>query len=134
VATLTIRIDFENCSAFGPGKARLLELIDSEGSIRRAAAAMDMSYRQAWLLLRDAEAVIGAPLIVTATGGAKGGGTRLSDAGSMVIARFRSIEQNAALAARNDLHALERIAVAGATTRRGTGASGTSRRRAKTTS
>ena len=104
---LTIRIDFDGQGSFGPGKARLLELIDAKGSIRRAAAAMEMSYRQAWLLLRDAEAAIGAPLIVTASGGAKGGGTKLSAAGRDVVACYRRIEQVAARAAGADLRALE---------------------------
>jgi molybdate transport system regulatory protein len=45
---LTIRIDFEDAEGFGPGKARLLELIEVHGSIRSAAAAMNMSYRHAW--------------------------------------------------------------------------------------
>ncbi|HEX4080445.1 MAG TPA: LysR family transcriptional regulator [Rhizomicrobium sp.] len=107
---LTIRIDFEEQGSFGPGKARLLELIEAEGSIRRAATAMEMSYRQAWLLLRDAEAVIGAPLIVTATGGAKGGGTKLSGIGHDVVARYRRIEQTASHAVRSDIEALTGLA------------------------
>jgi len=44
---LTIRIDFANGTALGPGKVRLLELIGETGSIRKAAAGMKMSYRPA---------------------------------------------------------------------------------------
>jgi len=64
---LSIRIDFEGSEAFGPGKARLLELIEEQGSIRGAAAAMNMSYRHAWLLLQAVEDTFGAPVISTAT-------------------------------------------------------------------
>src|SRR5262249_7256676 len=48
---LSIRIDFDKGS-LGPGKAHLLELVASTGSIRKAAAGMKMSYRKAWLLLK----------------------------------------------------------------------------------
>ena len=81
---LSIRIDFEGSEAFGPGKVRLLELIDEHGSIRSAAAAMNMSYRHAWLLLQAVEDTFGAPVISTATGGAKGGGAKLTELGKTI--------------------------------------------------
>ena len=71
---LTIRIDFESGDAIGPGKVRLLEQVAETGSIRGAATALKMSYRRAWLLIKATETTFGAPLIVAATGGAKGGG------------------------------------------------------------
>ena len=46
MARLSIRIDLGRETALGPGKARLLELVDAEGSIRGAASAMGMSYRR----------------------------------------------------------------------------------------
>ena len=107
---LSIRIDFEGAEAFGPGKARLLELIDEQGSIRGAAAAMSMSYRHAWLLLQAVEDTFGAPVITTATGGAKGGGAKLTDLGKTVVARFRSIEAQAAHAAAGELTELTKAA------------------------
>src|SRR5580765_3017771 len=107
---LSIRIDFEGAEAFGPGKARLLELIDEQGSIRGAAAAMNMSYRHAWLLLQAVEDTFGAPVITTATGGAKGGGAKLTDLGKTVIARYRSIEAQAVNATSSDLTALTKAA------------------------
>ena len=59
---LTIRIDFDDGSALGPGKVRLLELVAETGSIRKAAAGMKMSYRKAWLLLKALEETFGAAL------------------------------------------------------------------------
>jgi molybdate transport system regulatory protein len=103
---LVLRIDFDETGAFGPGKARLLELVDEQGSIRRAAAAMHMSYRQAWLLLEAVEKTFGAPVVTTVTGGAKGGGARLTQLGRTVLARYRSIEKRAARAAGRELSAL----------------------------
>ena len=107
---LSIRIDFEGAEAFGPGKARLLELIEEQGSIRGAAAAMSMSYRHAWLLLQAVEDTFGAPVIATATGGAKGGGAKLTELGKTVIAKYRAIESSAAQAAAVDLSELTKAA------------------------
>lgn len=109
---LSIRIDFEGSEAFGPGKARLLELIDEHGSIRSAAAAMNMSYRHAWLLLQAVEDTFGAPVISTATGGAKGGGAKLTELGKTVVARYRAIEAQAERAAAGELTELAKAASA----------------------
>jgi molybdate transport system regulatory protein len=105
---LSIRIDFEGSESFGPGKARLLELIDEHGSIRSAAAAMNMSYRHAWLLLQAVEDTFGAPVISTATGGAKGGGAKLTELGRGLLARYRAIESQAAKATAGELSELAR--------------------------
>jgi molybdate transport system regulatory protein len=108
MARLTIRIDFEDSESFGPGKVRLLELIDSHGSIRSAASAMNMSYRHAWLLLQAVEDTFGAPVISTATGGAKGGGAKLTELGRTLVARYRMIESQAAKATAGELSELLR--------------------------
>jgi molybdate transport system regulatory protein len=107
---LTIRIEFENGLALGPGKVGLLEHIAREGSIRGAAVAMDMSYRRAWLLIHEVEAMIGASVITAETGGTRGGGTTLTDVGRTVVERYRSLEARAAQALRAELRALSRMA------------------------
>ena len=113
MARLTVRIDFEGSESFGPGKARLLELIDAHGSIRSAAAAMNMSYRHAWLLLQAVEDTFGAPVISTATGGAKGGGAKLTDLGRSLVQRYRMIESQAAKATTAELSELSRATGSG---------------------
>ena len=95
MARLTIRIDLAENAAFGPGKARLLELIAQTGSIRQAAAAMDMSYRRAWLLLRETEALTKVPVISARTGGKKGGGTGVTATGQALVKCYRAIETEA---------------------------------------
>ena len=110
MARLSIRIDFEGSESFGPGKVRLLELIDAHGSIRSAAAAMNMSYRHAWLLLQAVEDTFGAPVISTATGGAKGGGAKLTEFGRNLVARYRMIESQAAKATAGEISELMRSA------------------------
>jgi molybdate transport system regulatory protein len=118
MARLSIRIDLGSETALGPGKARLLELIDTEGSIRGAAAAMGMSYRRAWLLLQDIEATMGAPVISAETGGVKGGGTSLTKLGRAVVAQYRKIEERASQSVDTELRALSEMAQAGSSTKR----------------
>jgi molybdate transport system regulatory protein len=110
MARLTIRIDLGAESALGPGKARLLELIDAQGSIRRAANAMNMSYRRAWLLLKDIEDAMGAPVIAAETGGVKGGGASLTELGRAVVDRYRAIEEQAQRSVDMELRALSEMA------------------------
>jgi molybdate transport system regulatory protein len=71
---------------------------------------MNMSYRHAWLLLQAVEDTFGAPVIITATGGAKGGGAKLTELGKTVVARYRSIEAQAAHAAAGELTELSKAA------------------------
>jgi molybdate transport system regulatory protein len=113
MAQLKIRIDLGKRALLGPGKTQLLELVDRTGSIRKAAAAMDMSYRRAWLLLRETETIMGAPVISAETGGAHGGGATLTELGRSVIARYRAIETLAAKAAAGELKALTKLAKRG---------------------
>jgi len=76
MARLFVRVDFEpSGSALGPGMVELLEYISEKGSIRQSAAARDMSYRKAWLLLRSMHQTFGAPVVVTTTGVEQAAGT-----------------------------------------------------------
>jgi molybdate transport system regulatory protein len=91
----------------GPGKIRLLELIESYGSISEAARAMDMSYRRAWLLVADLNQNFREPVTSTQTGGKGGGHAKLTDFGRALIARYRAIERDATAAVSDQLDALK---------------------------
>jgi molybdate transport system regulatory protein len=58
----------------------LLDALDRTGSINRAARTAGLSYKGAWLLLETACNLANEPLLETVTGGAGGGGTRLTEA------------------------------------------------------
>jgi len=107
---LTIRIDFTNGSALGPGKVRLLELVAETGSIRKAAAGMKMSYRRAWLLLKALDEAFDEPLVATATGGKAGGGALLTPLGWRVVKEYRSLEKASVAAGGRHLTALANAA------------------------
>jgi len=75
--------------AFGDGKLRWLEQIEKAGSLRAAAKALAMSYRGLWGRLCAAEERLGFRLIERQTGGAGGGGVRLTDEGRALVALYR---------------------------------------------
>lgn len=91
----------------GPGKVRLLELIDEQGSISAAARAMAMSYRRAWLLIDSMNAAFREPVLNSAVGGKAGGGATLTPFGHEVIARYRHMEAATRRAITADVAALK---------------------------
>ena len=96
MARLTLRIDFEDGRALGPGKVRLLELVAETGSISAAARRMAMSYRRAWLLVDALNQTFRDAVVTTRGGGAGGGGADLTAFGVEVVAGYRAMEREAA--------------------------------------
>lgn len=88
----SLRIEFGPEQRIGPGKVRLLELVAEAGSISAAAREMDMSYRRAWLLIDEMNRMFKEPVIAAMTGGAHGGGARLTEFGESLIAAYRAVE------------------------------------------
>jgi molybdate transport system regulatory protein len=93
VTRVTIRIDFDDGRHLGHGKVRLLEMVDTHGSISSAARAMDMSYRRAWLLVDEVNRMFTTPVLATQLGGKGGGHAKLTDFGRMLVAHYRDIER-----------------------------------------
>jgi molybdate transport system regulatory protein len=103
---LTLRIDFDQDRAVGPGKIKLLELIDTLGSIAAAGRRMGMSYRRAWLLVDSLNRCFRAPVVASQAGGAHGGGASLTEVGHMVVRHYRAVESAAQTAGAADIAAL----------------------------
>ncbi len=104
--SLSVRIDLDPEGRIGPGKIRLLENIETCGSISAAGRAMDMSYKRAWNLVDEINRICGRAAVERQAGGKNGGGAVLTPFGVSLIARYRKIERAAADAARNELAAL----------------------------
>jgi molybdate transport system regulatory protein len=100
---LTLRILGRGTPAMGPGKAELIERIAETGSISAAARAMGMSYRRAWQLVEALNAAFKEPVIVTAVGGERGGGARVTPYGRRLAVLFRKLEGKASAAIAADL-------------------------------
>lgn len=88
---LQIRLYLTPDSWLGPGKADLLELIDSTGSISEAGRQMGMSYKRAWSLVEELNRIFAAPLVERIRGGVGGGGACLTAEGQTVLSLFRRI-------------------------------------------
>lgn len=79
----------------GPGKADLLALVAETGSLRQAAARLDMSYMRAWSLVRVMNRSFRTPLVESLRGGKSGGGARLTRSGERVLALYQELEKTA---------------------------------------
>lgn len=89
--TLRLRLLFGDRLVFGPGKGELLARIEESGSIAAAGRALGMSYKRAWALVEEMNAVFRAPLVISARGGAGGGGATLTAEGQEVLAAYRAM-------------------------------------------
>src|ERR1700758_4539703 len=79
--SLSVRIDLDPEGRIGPGKIRLLENINSCGSISAAGRAMIMSYKRAWDLVDEVNRVCGRAAVKPRLGGKNGGGAILTPFG-----------------------------------------------------
>ncbi len=86
---LRVWVTFGEDLKFGDGRARLLELIEERGSLRQAAAELEMSYRNAWGYLRELERAAGFKFVERGPGGGPSSGMRLTRAAKQFLARYR---------------------------------------------
>jgi molybdate transport system regulatory protein len=105
---VTLRFDFATGAQLGPGKVRLLELIREHGSISAAGAAMNMSYRRAWLLADALNRMFRETVVETRHGGRSGGGAALTPFGIELVAAYRRMEADACARMADDIEQLER--------------------------
>lgn len=80
---------------FGDGPFDILQRIERTGSLRMAAAEINMSYSQAWKLIDDLEKKLGFPLLVKTAGGTSGGGSVLTEEGKEFSNRFSQFRREA---------------------------------------
>ena len=78
---------------FGPGPVQLLQLIQETGSINQAAKKMQMSYKKAWQLVNNLNAMSAEPMVITATGGEKGGGSSISEEAVQMISYHQQLRE-----------------------------------------
>jgi molybdate transport system regulatory protein len=110
---LHMRVVGSDVPPIGPGKIALLESIARTGSISAAAREHDMAYTRAWKLVNEINAAFGEALVVTAAGGASGGGAVLTAFAADLIAAYREAEERALRAAEAPLRRVMRRLDAG---------------------
>lgn len=80
-------------SLLGKGRLELLRQIEATGSISKAAKAMKMSYKSAWDAVDAMNNAMGAVLVESASGGTRGGGSRLTETGRQLIHEYELLEE-----------------------------------------
>ena len=85
-------VEIDRRSALTEAGADLLEQVDACGSVSEAARRRRFAYRRAWLLVDGMNRAWSRPLVVTATGGRRGGGARLTEFGRHVLASYRDLQ------------------------------------------
>lgn len=78
--------------ALSAWRVALLEAVDETGSLAKAAERMGVPYRTASYKLREIEATLGVRLLATHSGGAEGGGSRLTPAGRDYVRRWHTFD------------------------------------------
>ncbi|MBE7173113.1 MAG: winged helix-turn-helix domain-containing protein [Williamsia sp.] len=86
-------IECENERFFGPGRVELLQKIEETGSINKAARLMGMSYKKAWEMISALNVQAARPLVITQTGGEKGGGSVITEEAKQLIAYHYQLRQ-----------------------------------------
>jgi len=103
-----LQLDLPVGSRIGPGKIRLLELIETQGSLSRAAKSMGISYRRAWQFVQHINAAFDQTAIATPGHGHGGAPARLTEFGKELIRRYRRLESLTAAQGDEDLNWLAR--------------------------
>nr|WP_254007708.1 LysR family transcriptional regulator [Rhizobium sp. L1K21] len=98
-----MRLELPGKHPLGPGKAQLLKLIQEHGSISAAGSAMNMSYRRAWMLVDELNAMFLEDAVAKKTGGKHGGGAELTEFGATLLARYEAMEAKSRAAIDDDL-------------------------------
>jgi molybdate transport system regulatory protein len=85
-------VESNGSAALTEAGADLLEQIAACGSLSEAARRLRFSYRRAWLLTDAMNKRWAGPLVVTATGGKRGGGTQVTELGTAVLRAYRDLQ------------------------------------------
>ncbi len=94
---------------FGPGPLRLLQFIEQEGSLAKAAKAMGMSYKKAWDMVDQLNKKASSPVVVSKKGGSKGGGTEITERGKQLMDGYTALERKLDSVLADNIHLLDII-------------------------
>jgi len=85
-------VEIGGSAALTEAGADLLEQIAACESLSEAARRLRFSYRRAWMLIDAMNRNWPRPLVKTATGGKRGGGTRVTEFGYEVLSTYRDLQ------------------------------------------
>lgn len=91
-SSLPLQLQIGGQALFTEQRIRLLEAIGEYGSLSAAAKSLPMSYKAAWDALDAMNNLSEQPLVVSQSGGRRGGGTRLTMAATQLIQVYRALQ------------------------------------------
>lgn len=96
-------LEIDNRKIFGDGPWDILKRVERTGSLRQAAAEINMSYSQAWRLIRMIEQNLGCPVLQKKAGGPGGGYSKLTSRAKALTSAYSQFRDEAEQAL-NKLH------------------------------
>ena len=97
-------IEKDGEKVFGDGPLDILHRVERTGSLRQAAEEINMSYSQAWNLIKDLEKRLGFNLLKRKVGGERGGGSEITEEARELMMKFEIFRGRA----EQSLHSLYR--------------------------
>ena len=86
-------LEYKGKPLIGRGGAEILEAIDKENSLSKAAETLGMSYRYVWNYIQEIQKVMEEQIVETYKGGKSGGGgAELTDLGKSLLAEYKQAE------------------------------------------
>jgi molybdate transport repressor ModE-like protein len=79
---------------FGKGKTEVLELIESEGSIAKAAEKLGMNYKKAWTHVKILQKNLDDVLVESQKGGGEQGGSKLTPKADEFINSYKRLQKD----------------------------------------
>jgi molybdate transport system regulatory protein len=86
-------LEYKGKPLIGKGGAEILETIDKENSISKAAETLCMSYRYVWNYIQEIQSAMEEQIVETYKGGKSGGGgAKLTDLGKGLLGEYKQAE------------------------------------------
>jgi molybdate transport system regulatory protein len=86
-------IEYKGKPLIGKGGAEILETIDKENSISKAAETLGMSYRYVWNYIQEIQSAMEEQIVDTYKGGKSGGGgAKLTALGKSLLGEYKQAE------------------------------------------
>jgi len=86
-------IEYKGKPLIGKGGAEILEAIDNENSLSKAAETLGMSYRYVWNYVQEIQGVMENQIVETYKGGKSGGGgAKLTVLGKSLLVEYKQAE------------------------------------------
>jgi molybdate transport system regulatory protein len=86
-------LEYKGKPLIGKGGAEILETIDKDNSISKAAQTLGMSYRYVWNYIQEIQGAMEEQIVETYKGGKSGGGgAKLTDLGRSLLGEYKQAE------------------------------------------